>query len=54
MGVGYVIRHLLKLDGTLTDNDLCLRAIVKENWAPQNKAISALLGEDLERRSYVL
>lgn len=54
MSVAYVIRRLFKLDGMVEDNDQRLRALVKENWAPQNKALSARLGEDLESRGYAV
>lgn len=54
MSVAYVIRRLFKLDGMVEDNDQRLRALVKENWASQNKALSARLGEDLESRGYAV
>jgi hypothetical protein len=54
VSIAYVLRRLTKSDGMIDDNDQRLRAVVEENWASQNKALSVVLGEDLESRGYVL
>jgi hypothetical protein len=54
VSIAYVLRRLTKSDAMIDDNDPRLRAVVEENWASQNKALSVVLGEDLESRGYVL